>query len=29
MINKFHTVNVAKWVECDSDEHNDRVRQRF
>lgn len=22
MINKFHTVNVAKWVECDSDEHN-------
>lgn len=27
MINKFHAVDVAKWVECDSDEHNDRVRQ--
>lgn len=29
MINKFHTVNAAKRVECDSDEYNDHVRQRF
>lgn len=29
MINKFHTVNAAKWVECDSDEYNDRVCQLF
>lgn len=27
MINKFYTVNAAKWVDCDSDEYNDRVRQ--
>lgn len=29
MINKFHAVNAAKWVECDGNEYNDRVRQRF
>lgn len=29
MINKFHTVNAAKRVECDSDEYNDRVCQLF